>query len=126
MLKSNEGGVVMEKVIYNSIMDKDYIGILTILDYETSVRKCLSSILVGTQNRIERKVIVDLALKTGVNEYRFVIYDITNDGKIIWNSSKYITPCEDIVKLANSFIQQKSDILSNSMLSNVAQAMVVT
>ena len=116
----------MEKVIYNSIMDKDYIGILTILDYETSVRKCLSSILVGTQNRIERKVIVDLALKTGVNEYRFVIYDITNDGKIIWNSSKYITPCEDIVKLANSFIQQKSDILSNSMLSNVAQAMVVT
>ena len=134
MLKANEtvegigleGGVVMEKVVYNSIMDKNYIGILTILDYETSVRKCLSSILVGAQNRIERKVIVDLALKAGVNEYRFVVYDITDDGKIIWNSSKYITPCEDIVKLANSFIQQKSDILSNSMLSNVAQAMVVT
>lgn len=66
-----------------------------------------------------------LALKVGVNEYRFVVYDITDDGKILWNSSKYITPCEDIVKLANSFIRQKSDILSNSMLSNAAQAILL-
>ena len=89
----------MEKVVYNPILDKNYIGIVTVLDYETSVRKCLSSVLVGTQNRMERKVIVDLALKVGVNEYRFVVYDITDDGKILWNSSKYITHCEDIVKL---------------------------
>ena len=110
----------MEKVVYNPIMDKNYIGIVTVLDYETSVRKCLSSVLVGTQNRIERKVIVDLALK-----YRFVVYDITDDGKILWNSSKYVTPCEDIVKLANSFIRQKSDILANSMLSNATQAILL-
>lgn len=115
----------MEKVVYNSIMDKNYIGILTVLDYETSVCKCLSSILVGTQDRIERKVIVDLALKVGVNEYRFVVYDITDDGKILWNSSKYVTPCENIVKLANSFIRQKSDILANSMLSNATQAILL-
>ena len=102
----------MEKVVYNPIMDKNYIGIVTVLDYETSVRKCLSSVLVGTQNRIERKVIVDLALKVGVNEYRFVVYDITDDGKILWNSSKYVTPCEDIVKLANSYIKKKSFITS--------------
>lgn len=55
----------MEKVVYNPIMDKNYIGIVTVLNYETSVRKCLSSVLVGTQNRMERKVIVDLALKVG-------------------------------------------------------------
>ena len=78
-----------------------------------------------TQNRMERKVIVDLALKVGVNEHRFVVYDITDDGKILWNSSKYITPGEDIVKLANSFIRRESDILSNSMLSNVAQAILL-
>lgn len=35
----------MEKVVYNPIMDKNYIGIVTVLDYETSVRKCLSSVL---------------------------------------------------------------------------------
>ena len=115
----------MEKVVYNSIIDKNYIGIVTVLDYETSVRKCLSNVLFNTQNRMERKVIVDLALKVGVNEHRFVVYDITDDGKILWNSSKYITPCEDIVKLANSFIRRESDILSNSMLSNVAQAILL-
>lgn len=121
----SKGDTVMEKVVYNSIIDKNYIGIVTILDYETSVRKCLSSVLFNTQNRMERKVIIDLALKVGVNEYRFVVYDITNDGKILWNSGKYITPCEDIVKLANSFIRRESDILSNSMLSNVAQAILL-
>lgn len=115
----------MDKVAYNPIIDTNYIGIVTVLDYETSVRKCLSSVLVDTQNRIERKVIVDLALKTGVNEYRFVEYDITDDGKILWNSGKYVTPNKDIVKLANSFIQQKNDILVNSMLSNVTQAMLL-
>ena len=114
-------GEKMEKVIYNPITDKKYIGIITILDYETSVRKCLSSVLVDTQNRIERKVIVDLALKGGLNEYRFVVYDITDDGKILWNTGKYTTPCKDIVELANSFIRQKRDILSNSMLSNTVQ-----
>lgn len=111
----------MEKIIYNQIVDKNYIGIVTVLDYETSVRKCLSNIIVSTQNRIERKVIVDLALKVGMNKYRFVVYDITDDGKILWNSSKYITPCEDIVRLANSFIRQRRDIISNSMLSNATQ-----
>ena len=116
----------MEKVVYNPIMDKNYIGIVTVLDYETSIRKCLSSTLVCTQSRMERKVIVDLALRVGVaNKYRFVVYDITNGGKILWNSGKYITPCEDIVKLANSFIRQKSDILSNSMLSNAAKAILL-
>lgn len=38
----------MEKFVYNPIMDKNYIGIVTVLDYETSIRKCLSSVLVGS------------------------------------------------------------------------------
>lgn len=112
----------MEKVIYNQITDKDYLGIVTILDYETSIRKCLSDILICPKNRLERKIIIDLALKVGINEYRFVAYDITDDGKILWNTSKYITPCENIIRLANSFIRQRSDILPNSMLSSTAQA----
>lgn len=116
----------MEKIVYNPIVDENYIGIVTVLDYETSVHKCLSNVLVGTQNRIERKVIVDLALRVGVNKYRFVVYNITDDGEILSNSYEYITPCGDIIKLANSIIQQKRDILSNSMLSNAAQVMLLT
>lgn len=111
----------MEQAIYNQIADKNYLGVVTILDYETSLRKCLSDVLVCTQDRVERKIIVDLALKVGINKYRFVAYNITDDGKILWNSSAYVTPCNDIIKLANSFIRQKSDVLSNSMLPNAIQ-----
>ncbi len=111
----------MNEAVYNQITDKNYIGIVTILDYETSVRKCLSNILICTKNRIERKVIVDLALKVGISKYRFVVCDITDDGKIQWNSSEYVAPCDCIVRLANSFIKQKKDVLSNSMLSNSVQ-----
>lgn len=112
----------MEKAIYTQIADETYLGVVTVLDYEISVRKCLSDILVCTQKQDERKVIVDLALKVGINKYRFVAYTIASDGKILWNSSEYITPREEIVKLANSFIKQRSDILSNSMLPSITQA----
>lgn len=78
-----------------------------------------------TKNRTERKVIVDLALKAGANKYRFVEYDVTDDGKILWNSAKYVIPCKDIVRLANSFIRQKNEILTNPMLSNIAQTMLL-
>lgn len=115
----------MEKVVYNPVMDKDYVGMVTVLDYETSVCKCLSSVQVDTQNRAERKVIVDLALKVGMNEYRFVEYDVTDDGGIVWNSGAYVTPSENIVKLANSFVRQRKDVLANSMLSNATQAMLL-
>lgn len=111
----------MEKMIYSQIASKDYLGIVTILDYEVSLHKCLSNIRICLQNRIQRKIIVDLALKVGMNEYRFVMYDVTDDGIILWNTSKYITPCEDIIRIANSIIKQKSNILSNSMLPNTTQ-----
>lgn len=115
----------MEKVVYNPIMDKNYIGILTFLDYETSTRKCLSSILIDTRNRIERKVIVDLALKVGVNKYRFIAYNVTDGGKILWDSGRYVTPCEDIVRIANSLIRKRSNILVNSMLCRSDQAFLL-
>lgn len=111
----------MEKVIYNKITDDNYLGIITILDYDISVRKCLSDILICTKNRGERKVILDLALKVGINEYRFVSCKVTDTGKVIWDSSTYIAPSGNIVKLANSFVLQKHEILANSMLPNATK-----
>ena len=110
----------MEKAICNEIEDKNYIGIITVLDYETSVRKCLSDISIEIQNRNERRVIVNLALKVGINKYRFVVYDVTDDGKIRWDSGEYIVPCDSIVEMANSIIGQEKRILPNSMLPNSA------
>lgn len=111
----------MEKMMYNQITDKDYLGIITILDYEISLRKCLLNIRICPQDRIQRKIIVDLALKVGINQYRFVMYDVTDDGRLLWHTSKYIIPSEDIMRLANSFIKQRRNILINSMLSSATK-----
>lgn len=120
-----KGVNIMEKVTYNQITDNKYLGIITILDYETSIRKCLMDIFICTQNRLERKVIIDLALKSGINEYRFVVCNITEEGTVLWKSSTYITPCNNIVQLANSFIRQRSDILLNSMLPSTTKKILL-
>ena len=113
--------IAKKKVTYNQIEGKDYLGIFTVFDYEISVRKYLSNIRVSTYNKSQRKIIVDMALKAGMNEYRFVAYDVTDDGMILCNACKYITPCEDIIRLANSFIRKRGNILPNSMLSSATQ-----
>lgn len=113
----------MEKTMYHPITDHNYIGVVTVLDYDVSVKKCLENILITTKKQYAQKIIVDLALKVGCNKYRFVAYNVSDDGKILWNSSSYITPCEDIVKLANSFIMQRKDALMNSMLPDISKSL---
>ena len=115
------GGIVMQNILYNEIDNENYIGIISVLDYEISVRRQLRRMTFDTHDASGRKIIVDLVLKVGFNEYRFVEYDISKEGKIILNSKGYITPSNDIVKYANSIIRKYSSILPNSMLSNSAQ-----
>ena len=105
------------KSLYNKIEDDVYLGILTITDFEVSVRKLLSNLFLNVNNKKQRKIIVDMALNTGLNEYRFLEYDVADDGKIILDSSKTADLREDLISLANSFIQKEKDVLKNSMLS---------
>lgn len=111
----------MQKLVFNQIINEMYIGIVTILDYETSLRKCLSEFIFCAQGRSERKIIVDLALKSGINKYRFVTYNITDRGEVLWDSSENITPSNDIIEYANLFLKQKKDIICNSMLPSTTK-----
>lgn len=111
----------MKSVVYNEIMDNRYIGIITVLDYEISLKKYLSGFVVNTRNKKGCKVIIDLGLKVGLNEYRFVACDITENGKILWSQGEYATPSDNIIKLANSFLLERIDILSNSILSHTSK-----
>lgn len=113
-----EGGYGMEKLVFHEMIDKTYIGIVTILDYELVVRKCLTEITFPSEKNNKRKIIVDLALKTGINEYRFVTFDINSDGKILWNSNAYIKPDDKIVNYANELLKEKKEIIAHSMLPN--------
>ncbi len=115
----------MKKLMFHHVADSKYIGIVTILDHEISLKKCLVEISFPPgQNK--RKIIVDLALKCGVNQYRFVVFDISAEGKVIWNSSEYIVPDSDIVNMADMYLKEKREIVINSMLSAVRKKEILS
>lgn len=115
----------MEKCIFHQMIDNIYIGIITILDYELSLKKCLSEFSFLPEEN-ERKIIIDLALKCGINPYRFVVFDISNEGEILWNSNKYIIPNKDIVNLANMYLREQGNIVANSMLPQVKKKEILS
>lgn len=106
----------MEKLVFHKMLDNSYIGMVTVLDYEISLKKCLSEIVFPPADNSERKVIVDLALKTGINQYRFAVFNVSAEGKITWSSSKYVIPNSNMIYLANAYLKEKSEIVENSML----------
>lgn len=107
----------MEKYLFHSMPDSKYIGIITVLDYEIRLSMYLAEIefppsLTG------RKAIVDLALKSGVDKYRFVEFDVDSKGKNVLDSNCYIQVSKEIEEAANLYLRQKKDIVSNSFLTD--------
>lgn len=107
----------MEKYLFHSIMNTKYLGIVTILDYEIRLNTYLSELVLPSCPK-GKKALVDLALKSGINEYRFVAFDVDENGKIILNSNSFVKVTKDIENAANFYLKQKNDIVNNSMLSD--------
>ena len=107
----------MEKYLFHSISNSEYLGIVTVLDYEMRLNSYLSELVLPSFKG--KKALVDLALKSGLDEYRFVAFDVDDQGKIIFSTNSYIKVSKDIEKVANSFLQQRSDIVNNSFLTDI-------
>ena len=116
----------MKQFIYNPIWDDIYIGIITILDYEIPTHECLSHISLSIKGNSTKKVIVDLALKVGLTKYRFVSYDISENGEILTDTFIYIYPEEKIIKIANAFICENKDLFTYSVLSDKSLRKLIT
>lgn len=114
----------MEKYLFHSIINSEYLGIVTILDYEIRLKAYLSELVLPSCSK-GKKALVDLALKSGLDEYRFVEFDVDNNGKIILNSNNYIEVSEDIEKTANHFLQQRKDIVKNSFLTETQKKYIL-
>ncbi len=107
----------MEKYLLHSISGPEYIGIITILDYEIRLSANLSEIEFSPSLG-GKKIVVDLALKSGMDKYRFVEFDVDNNGKIILNSNCYVHVSKEIEEKANYYLRQKGDIVLNSFLTD--------
>ena len=59
----------MEKLVFHQISDSTYVGMITILDYEISLKKCLLDITIPPEINKDKRIIVDLALKYWVKKW---------------------------------------------------------
>ena len=107
----------MDRLQLNNLIDSNYYSIVTILDYEFRLSNCLKELSFAPFNNNSRKILVDLALKTGINQFRFVEFDLDESGKIILDSNKYVKIEADLEELANSFLRERGEIVKNSILT---------
>lgn len=108
----------MEKLCINMLNDSKYCALITVLDYEILLSRQLKQITFESSPQKIRHIIVDLALKSGINQYRFVEFTVNSIGKIELNSHKYILLNTFYINLANNFLSKKKDIVLNSMLTD--------
>lgn len=115
----------MKQYEFNAIQNEEYSGIVTILDYEISFSKTLKNtkLLKEIEEKLQSsaykdtRLIFDLALLSGVNEYRFVEIRWIGDHFLI-KSKKYATPNDKVAKAANQILAKYPEVLKNSMLSD--------
>ena len=107
----------MNKLLINYLNDSNYYGIITILDYEFRLSNCLKELSFAPSGNSSRKILVDLALKTGMNSFRFVEFELANNGKIRLSSSKYVIVEANLEKIANGFLQLREENVKNSILT---------
>ena len=104
----------MEKLYVNTLNDSKYIALITVLDYEILVSKYLKQLSFEASPNKPEHVLVDFALKTGIDKYRFV----DESGKIDLNSYKYVSLNPFYETLANNFLKDKKEIVLNSILTD--------
>lgn len=107
----------MSDLIFTPLSDSMYYGIITILNYEIRLSRCLAKLsFPSLENDNERRIIVDMALKSGIDQYRFIEFPIDKQGKILTDNHSYAKPDRYLEKRANYILQENKDIVLNSIL----------
>lgn len=95
-------------------LKKDYKILITLLNYEVPISKCLKKIKLD--DKTEQKILVDSILCSGKNEYRFI--EMTNKNGIVDTKEyKYIEVDNNIEKLADEIIKMNKNAVENSILT---------
>lgn len=94
----------------NTILDNQT-TIVPLLYYQKSISDQLEDIYEPFNNRI----IVDCALVSGLNEYRFLLATI-KDGHV--TDTSYLEPSEELIKRANQELAKYPKYVKHSVLSN--------
>ena len=107
----------MQQYMFHEIANTEIYGVLNVLDYETTIKALLEQISFPPAESI-RTIVVDLALKSGINKYRFLRLDVDQNGDVIWKGDAYYCAPQIIEENANRFLKERADIVYNSVLSD--------
>lgn len=105
----------MQKFIINKLNVDNFSTIITLLDYETKISDYLKSIKISSFN--SKNLLIDTALCSGMNKYRFISTTLNNDGTINIDGYKYIEVDPKILEIANEIIKKEPLSLNNSILT---------
>ena len=94
----------------NEILDKET-TIVPLLYYQKSISNQLEDIYEPFNDRI----IIDCALVSGLNDYRFLLATI-KDGYV--TDTTYLEPSEELIKRANQELAKYPKYVKHSVLSN--------
>lgn len=92
----------MEKYVVNNLDKNNFDAIITLLDYQTDISRCLKSIHLSPGKT--RNLLIDTVLVSGMNEYRFIETDLNEDGTVNLDHCRYVTVDDDILNTANKIL----------------------
>lgn len=104
----------MKRYLINSLKKDGFDVIITLLDYQTQISRCLRSIRMSPDET--KKLLIDTILCSGMNEYRFIETTLNEDGTINLNHYNYVNVDNDVLEKANEILKYRSAFLRNSVL----------
>ncbi|XVG95325.1 type II toxin-antitoxin system RnlB family antitoxin [Eubacteriales bacterium KG127] len=93
----------MKPYLINSLKKDGFDAIITLLDYQTQISRCLKSIRMSPDET--RKLLIDTILCSGMNEYRFIETTLNEDGTVNLNHYNYVNVNDDVLKKANDILK---------------------
>ena len=106
----------MLKYQINKIENSEYVMLVTLLDYEQNISNTLKKIKLT--DSIDKTIIVDTALVSGINQFRFIKINIDKNDNLDLNSLKYVNPNHNIINLSNKLLSKFEKQVQNSVLSS--------
>jgi len=104
----------MKLYLINNLKKNGFDTIITLLDYQTQISRCLKTIRMSPNKT--RKLLIDTVLCSGMNEYRFIEATLNDDGTINLNHYNYVTVDNDVLEKANEILKCQPVFLRNSVL----------
>lgn len=114
----------MNKYLINDLEISDYEKIITLLDYKEKISNYLEKIKMSPS--VKGKVLVDTALISGLNNFRFIELQVNEDGTLNLNNYFYPEVHKKIIRKANSILNKEPVWVKNSILTKTQKESIVT